>query len=206
MDWSAEEFVLAITAFLFLGLVAFSFLPRVKLTLRSRATFAIGAAMFLGTAAALARIENVQYPVFIWVLPVIPMVVIGILARDAYIAAQSTIDTSTEPVGVRRASAFPAGQESSTEYVLHMLRERAANPKASPQELASIAYMNPSIRATIAGNPAAPASLLEWLASVGDSSVQAAISARATTSPSDYESDHQAIADNALRATQHQAA
>src|SRR5690554_1506061 len=82
MDLSADEFALAITAFLFLGLVAFSFLPRVELTLRSRATFAIGVALYLGTAALLARIENVQYPPFLWLLPLVPLAIIGVLVHD----------------------------------------------------------------------------------------------------------------------------
>ena len=204
MDWSAEEFAVAITAFLFLGLVAFSFLPRVELTLRSRATFAIGVALFLGTAALLARIENVQYPPFVWVLPLIPLVIIGLLVRDRRALARSprrnparaAFDSaSTTAVGdvaapsdahdympdlahVRRKSAFPGESDGSALHAARVLRERAANPSASAQELASMAYMNPSLRATIAGNPAAPASLLEWLAGLGDTSVRAAINAR----------------------------
>lgn len=185
MDLSAEEFALAITAFLFLGLVAFSFLPRVELTLRSRATFAIGVALFLGTAVLLVWIENVQYPPFMWLLPLVPLAIIGVLVRDRLMRPQRS--GGHEPVGalpeqafvkVRREPAFPGDRSASTLQAARILRERAAHPGASPQELASIAYLNPSLRATIAGNPSAPASLLEWLASLGDSSVQAAISAR----------------------------
>lgn len=185
MDLSADGFALAITAFLFLGLVAFSFLPRVELTLRSRATFAIGVALFLGTAALLARIENVQYPPFMWLLPLAPLAIMGVLVRDRLMGPQrsgghGTVDTPPQEdfVKVRREPVFPGQREGSTLQAARLLRARAANPAASPQELASMAYLNPSLRATIAGNPAAPASLLEWLASLGDSSVRAAINAR----------------------------
>lgn len=180
MDWSAEEFVLAITAFLFLGTVAFSFLPRVELTLRSRAAFAIGAAMFLGTAASLVWIENAQYPVFIWGMPLIPVAIMVKFFRDARTAAQTiTISSGASTESVRNAPDLPERQGTSTERTLQALRDRAADPSASSQELASIAYLNPSIRATVARNPATPACLLAWLASVGDASVHAAISARA---------------------------
>src|SRR5690606_8885784 len=81
-------------------------------------------------------------------------------------------------VKVRREPAFPGERDGSTSHAARLLRERAANPAASAQELASMAYLNPSLRATIARNPAAPASLLEWLAGLGDSSVRAAINAR----------------------------
>lgn len=191
MELSAEEFALAITAFLFLGLVAFSFLPRVELTLRSRATFAIGVALFLGTAAFLVRIENVQYPPFLWLLPLVPLAIMGVLVHDRLMgpsrsggheaittAPDADLEADDSFVKVRREPAFPGARDGSTLQAARILRDRAANPTASPQELASMAYLNPSLRATIAGNPAAPASLLEWLASVGDSSVRAAINAR----------------------------
>ena len=185
MDISADEFALAITAFLFLGLVAFSFLPRVELTLRSRATFAIGVALFLGTATLLSRIENVQYPPFMWLLPLVPLAIMGVLVTDRLMRPKRLggheaigAEPSENFVKVRREPAFPGERDGSTLQAARLLRERAANPAASPQELASMAYLNPSLRATIAGNPAAPASLLEWLANLGDSSVRAAINAR----------------------------
>lgn len=185
MIMSAEEFALIITSFLFLGLVAFSFLPRVELTLRSRATFAIGVALFLGTAALLVGIENVQYPPVMWILPLAPLCVFGVLLRGHLMGLKrsgghETTDSPLEPdfVKVRREPAFPGDRSGSHLQTARLLRERAANPAASPQELASMAYLNPSLRVTIAGNPAAPASLLEWLAGLGDSSVQAAINAR----------------------------
>ncbi|MFW7415451.1 hypothetical protein [Demequina sp. SO4-18] len=181
MYWSAEEFVLVITAFLFLAIVASSFLPRVELTSTSRATFAIGAAACVGSAALLARIEDVHYAPFLWALPAIPIVVIAVLARDAVVRSVRP-SLSAEPVAhVRRAPAFvpPPEQAAVRDGRVHqVLRERAANRHASPQELASIAYAHPQLRATVAGNPSAPASLLEWLASVGDTAVHAAISAR----------------------------
>ncbi|MFW2512524.1 hypothetical protein ACNI3K_01965 [Demequina sp. SO4-13] len=181
MYWSAEEFVLVITAFLFLAIVASSFLPRVELTPTSRATFAIGAAACIGSAALLVRIEDVHHAQFLWVLPVIPITVIAVMARDAISRSLQPALAAAPATHVRRMPAFvaPVGEVAvREERGQRVLRERAASPDASPQELASIAYSHPEIRATIAGNPATPASLLEWLASGGDTAVHAAISAR----------------------------
>lgn len=185
MIMPAEEFALIITSFLFLGLVAFSFLPRVELALRSRATFAIGVALFLGTAALLVWMENVQYPPLMWLLPLVPLAIVGLLVRDRFMRPKRS--GGHEPnrgllvqdfVKSRREPAFPGERDSSSLQTARALRAQAANPDASGQELTSLAYLNPSLRPTIAGNPAAPASLLEWLAESGDTSVRAAINAR----------------------------
>ncbi|MDN4480400.1 hypothetical protein [Demequina muriae] len=161
--------------------MASSLLPGVELTSMSRATFAIGAAAFVGSAALLARIEDVRYPPLLWVVPVVPVVILGVLMRDAISRFRRPAAAPEPTARVRRSPAFvpPLEQGAIREERAHgMLRARAANPSASPQELASIAYSHPEIRATIAGNPAAPANLLEWLAAVGDTAVHAAISAR----------------------------
>ncbi len=178
MHWSAEEFVLVITAFLFLTIVASSFLPRVELTSMSRATFAIGAAAFIGSAALLAGIEDVHFPLFLWAMPAVPAVIMGVMVRDA-ISRPTQLPASTESVAqVRRSSAYLAPDEQAGSRATAVLRERASSPHATAQELASIAFAHPEIRATIAGNPATSASLLEWLAASGDTTVHAAISAR----------------------------
>lgn len=180
MHWSAEEFVLVITAFLFLGLVASSLLPGVELTSTTRATFAIGAAAFVGTAALLARIGDARYPPFLWVLPAIPVIILGFLLRGAINRERRDTSPAEPHMHSRRLPTFlpPLEQESPRHEAHHGLRARASDPAASPHELARIAYSHPEIRATVAGNPATPANLLEWLAAVGDTTVHAAISAR----------------------------
>lgn len=179
----AEEFALIITSFLFLGLAAFSFPPRVELALRSRATFAIGVALFLGTAALLVGIENVQHSSWWWVVPVLATLAMAV--REHLVGLKAS--GGSETIGPRSSSEIAAvdvkpgpSQARLTAHVAAAcsLRARAANPTTSPQELVSLAYSNPALRATIAVNPATPATLLEWLADVGDPAVQAAIGAR----------------------------
>lgn len=62
-------------------------------------------------------------------------------------------------------------------------RARAYNPYTDPSELADLAYSYPMLRAAIAGNPATPATVLDWLAESGDSAVMAAIAARGSSAP-----------------------
>ncbi|WP_062070745.1 hypothetical protein [Demequina sediminicola] len=57
-------------------------------------------------------------------------------------------------------------------------RCRAANPETPANELAHIAYRHPEARAAVAGNPATPSNVLEWLAAIGDQSILDTIAAR----------------------------
>src|SRR5690606_26058978 len=79
MHWSAEEVVLVVTGALLIVIVGASFLPKVTLSSMSRVTFAIGAAVFIGAAVALARLEEVRYPPLLWLLPLVPIIIIGVL-------------------------------------------------------------------------------------------------------------------------------
>ncbi|MEN0129907.1 MAG: hypothetical protein AAGC49_10750, partial [Brevundimonas sp.] len=58
----------------------------------------------------------------------------------------------------------------------------AAHPQAPAAELARIVNQRPDLRAIVAGNPAAQPALLEWLASLQDPAVNAALAARRTPS------------------------
>ncbi len=175
MNWSAEEFVLVITGVLFAGIVASSRLPRVELTLTSRRAFAIGAVVFVGAAAALGTVENASYPPLLWVLPLVPLMVIGVLIHDAIAVGAAT--SGQDP-------AMSAHEDVSLLEELEVdIRANgsrvASDPRSSAEDLAEIAYAEPKLRPAVAANPATPASLLEWLSALGDPAVQRAISARA---------------------------
>ncbi|MFV0634608.1 hypothetical protein [Demequina sp.] len=174
MYWSAEEFVLVITGLLFLVVVASSFLPRVELTPMTRAALAIGAAAFIGAAALLARFEDVLFPPLVWFTPVVPLLALVVLVRDSRRLAH--VPSEPEPVVVRRAPAFrePPTDTAAT----RALAARAVNPLATGDELARLAWRHESLRPLIAANPSTPSSVLEWLSSLGDASVSAAIAAR----------------------------
>ncbi|WP_084125259.1 hypothetical protein [Demequina sp. NBRC 110054] len=177
MHWSAEEFVLVITGVLFAGIVASSRLPRVELTLTSRRAFAIGAVVFVGAAAALATIENASYPPLLWVLPLVPLMVIGVLIHDA-VAVGAAHDRSQDPTMSAQGN-LSEPVDDAVDDVLRVGHTRAADPAATAEDLAEIAYAEPRLRPVVAANPATPASLLEWLSALGDPAVQRAIGARA---------------------------
>lgn len=58
---------------------------------------------------------------------------------------------------------------------------QASDPSTAPQLLADIAYRRPDLRAAVAANPAAYPGLVEWLASLKDPQVDAALATRAAT-------------------------
>ncbi len=176
MHWSAEEFVLVITGVLFAGIVASSRLPRVELTLTSIRAFAIGAVVFVGAAAALATVEDASYPPLLWVLPLVPLMVIGVLIRDA-VAVGAAAGVDQDPaMSALGAESFDAIEEDQG---FESGQAIAADPATDAEALAEIAYAEPRLRPVVAANPATPANLLEWLSALGDPAVQRAIGARA---------------------------
>lgn len=187
MYWSAEEYVLASMGALFLVIVSTSFLPRFELSHLSRWLFTVGAIAFLAVAWLSAGLEVIRYPRLVWLLPLIPLTIIGVLVRDAIawrpgaVPAQPGVSSSgVDADASRRAAFFPP----TDQYVPvgeggdGRVRALAADPQASPQELADIAFTKPQLRPTVASNPATPSNVLEWLASQGDPVVHAAIKAR----------------------------
>ncbi|WP_144268087.1 hypothetical protein [Demequina sp. NBRC 110055] len=185
MYWSGEEWMLLITGVLFAAAAAAGAIPIVTLTRRSQLTFAAGATAFIVAAIVLAQSETVVYPPLLWLVPLLPAAILAVITRDAVFARRAGgaatgafQDHLQRAADVRRASVIPVATATAGSPAERMLRMRASDPTASPQELARIAYAHADLRALVAGNPATPVSLLEWLASVGDSSVHAAISTR----------------------------
>lgn len=185
MSWSAEESVLAVTGVLFFAIVVMSFMPRFEMSTMSRSAFAMGAVVTVVLAPLLAMNAAVQYPPLVWLLPLVPVTVMGVLIRDARRGVpQPSVVIPDAPVvdpdAPRRAAFFPPDEPlvSLGEGGDGSARERASDPGASAHELADIAFAYPHLRATIAQNPATPATILEWLASHGDPVINAAIAAR----------------------------
>lgn len=58
--------------------------------------------------------------------------------------------------------------------------QQAADPGTPPQMLADIAALRADLRPIVAGNPSSYPGLLEWLGSLGEPAVDAALAARAT--------------------------
>ncbi len=191
MSWSAEELVLVGMGALFLLIVATSFAPRIELSNLSRVLFAVWAIAFFAVAWFSAGLEVVRYPPFVWILPMVPLTIIGVLVRDAIAWHPGAVPAQpgapapgVDADALRRAAFFPPIDDAVTvgEGGDGRVRALAADPEASAQELADIAFTKPQLRATVASNPATPSNVLDWLASQGDPVVHAAIKARVTVS------------------------
>lgn len=170
----------------------------------------------------LSWFETVWYPPILWVLTAVPVLMIGVMVRDAWrheralavphqvslpradasaggspIAGGPGADGTPAPQFVvgraflarpeeprwtpaHRATAAPTNAYGVGNEVA---RACAHNPHTAASELADIAYAYPALRAAVAGNPATPAAVLEWLAKSGDPVVTAAISARGSSLP-----------------------
>lgn len=150
MHWSGEEYVLAVTGVQFLAIVIASISRRFSLSAGSRASFLAGAVVFMGSMVLLSTIETVRYPPPVWVLPLVPAVIIGVLVRDA-IAWQPTAASaparSTHPADadvLSRPAFFPpaevphpAGEGGGGEVRRRRIPpSRRHSPPASPWRLA----------------------------------------------------------------------
>lgn len=186
MHWSGEEYVLAVTGVLFLAIVVASISRRFSMSAGSRASFLAGAVVFTGSAVLLSTIEAVRYPPPVWVLPLVPAVIIGVLVRDAIAwqpAATAAPERSARGADAdvpSRAAFFPPAEvpHPDGEGGRGEVRRAALDPDAPPQMLADIAFTHPQLRADVATNPATPANILEWLASQDDPAIVAALAKR----------------------------
>lgn len=194
MRWSGEEYVVAITGVLFFAIVVVSFWRRFSMSAGSRMTFLAGAIVAVGSATVLSYVDDVRYPFVVWVLPAVPLIIIGVLVQEARAwqplrIAPSAVTAHHADAGVpsRRPAFFPPADHPQSAEVGGggEVRRKAADPQASAQELAEIAFAYPQARATVAANPATPVNVLEWLASQEDPAVLAAIGARSGAGAAD---------------------
>ncbi|GIG54012.1 variant leucine-rich repeat-containing protein [Demequina activiva] len=121
--------------------------------------------------------EDVRFPVILWLVPLVPIAAIAVLLRDT--RASATPAAPATPT-VRRASAFsPDGDRAAmTSAAIRVLRERAASPRSSAHELEQLACLHAHLRPVVAANPATPANVLSWLSTLGDVQIDAAIASR----------------------------
>lgn len=119
MDWTVEALSVLVTGVLFAGIVTVGLTPLASLSPMSYVVFGVGGVVFIGSAFALARVQAVNYPPLMWVLPILPLLVLGVLGRDA--------------VTARRASAQPA-------RVTAIMRPTDQRPLAAPAEAPASAF------------------------------------------------------------------
>jgi len=83
MYWSTVEFILLVTAALFLTINIVALSQHVGVPRLLQFSFTLAGIVCAGAAGALATIEVVLYPKPLWLLPIIPAVILGTVLRDA---------------------------------------------------------------------------------------------------------------------------
>ena len=186
MDWSVEALSVLAAGVLFLGIVVGGLTPHVSLNTTSFVAFGAAGVVFIGTAFALARVQAVNYPPVMWVLPILPLLVIGVLYKDAVSARRAAeqperataIARPTHEPSLAATDTAPAGLTEPLRGGEGTARDLASSPYATANELAHIAINNPELRPQLARNPMTPRSVLKFLAQQGDPEVHAALQAR----------------------------
>jgi len=186
MDWTIEALGVLVTGLLFVVIVVAGLTPLASLSRTSFVTFGVAGVMFIGAAFALARVQAVNYPPAMWILPILPLLIIGVLGKDAVTARRATAQpvhaTAIARPDVERPLAAlveaPALGLESQQGGEGTARDIAGSPYATPNELAHIAINNPELRPMIARNPMTPGSVLEWLAQQGSPEVLEALRTR----------------------------
>lgn len=174
MSWSAEAVALAVTGGVLLLDVIASLHPRVALSTLSRVIFGVAAVFFISVAVLAQTVLSLELPGVVLVLPLVPLAITVVGVRDAIRRRPAITSQSSAPMELQ---AEPAPFGAAGPLGERMLAE---SPYATATELAGLAYARPELRPTIAANPVAPSSLLQWMVEQGEPAVIAAIAARRT--------------------------
>ena len=187
MGWTVESLSVLFTGVLFVGIVLAGLTSLVALSIMSYVAFGAAAVVFTGAAFALARVEAGNYPPLMWILPVLPLLIIGVLVKDAVAARRVSHQPERATAIARPDAERPLAASAEAPVVLTTeparggegsARSRVSSPSVTPNELAHMAINNPELRPAIARNPLTPESVLQWLAQQGTREAIEALSAR----------------------------
>ena len=190
MDWSVEALCVLITGLLFVAIVVAGLSPLASLSPASFVAFSAAGVVFIGAAFALARVQAVNYPPLMWLLPILPLLVIGVLLKDAVTARRATAQPERVTAIARPDDEWPLAAPGTASAV-HLqqsrdgegsARELVSSLDVTPNQLAHFAINYPELRPAIARNPLTPESVIAWLGQQGDPRVLAAIRERGEVS------------------------
>ncbi|MDN4478756.1 hypothetical protein QQX10_11200 [Demequina sp. SYSU T00039] len=138
----------------------------------SRMVFGVCAAFFIAVAVLAEGVLPLELPPVLLVLPLVPLAVTVVVVRDSMRGAPND-DAPLAARPEQPVQPVPFGADGPQGE-----RMLAESPYATATELAGLAYARPELRPTIAANPVAPSSLLQWMVDQGEPAVIAAIAAR----------------------------
>ncbi len=178
MGWGAEGSAFAVTGALFLvcGAIAGSSIVRVR---RSALLSLLAVAAVFISAAILARsFGGWASSPWTWSVALLPIMLIALFSAraSARLSEAHAVARCFAPqlAAKRRATSVSEAAVAAASSRSH----RASDPASSGTELADLAYAHPDLRVAIAANPATPANVLGWLASIGGDGIGDAIARR----------------------------
>lgn len=176
MSWSVDGIAILFAGVLFLVVVTGGLMSIVPLTRTSLVAFGAAGAVCVGTALALAWVDQVRYPPLSWVLILLPLGIIGVLGKDAITARRVTaLPERAAAIARPDDDQHPHTSEESKDA-----RERAlaASPHATPEQLSRLVVERPDLRPMLARNPSTPSAVIAWLASLETPEIVAALESR----------------------------
>jgi len=186
MTWTIDAVSVLAAGVFFAGIVIAGLTPFASLTPASFVAFGAASVVFIGAAFGLARVQEADSVPLMWVVPILPLLVIGVLLKDAVTARRASGQPERVTAIARPGDEWPLAAPGSASAVhLQQSRDGEGSPRelvgsldVTPNQLAHFAINYPELRAVIARNPLTPDSVIEWLGQQGDPEVIAAIQSR----------------------------
>lgn len=179
MELLSLEYMLLFTGGLFACALVLTFHPDVEATRTSRSWFGLVAAICVAASALPTLIPGLTYLGPVWVAPLVAVSIIAMQVRDAIAARSRRADLAAGVAGILSAAEPTRTPLTRVPVAQGPAFDLATDERACAAELATLAYGFPELRALIACNPAAPASLVDWIEVVGNFDHERQLSRRA---------------------------
>lgn len=167
MELLSLEYMLLFTGALYACALVLTFHPDVEATRTSRSWFGLVSSICIAASALPTLIPGLTYLGPVWLAPLVAVSIIAVQVRDAIAARQRRADLAAGVAGILGAQQPDRTPLTQTPFAQGPAYDLACDESAPAAALATLAFGFPELRPLIACNPAAPASLVDWIEAVG---------------------------------------